>query len=362
MNRRMRGRLLGALALFPSILAAQTALEAGSGRTLSLTGDLAARQQVRIYARVAGPVKKFHAREGQLVLAGSLMAEIDPAEYELEVAEARAEVDKLEARLAAMEAGGRPAERERAAAELASAEAVVRDAEANHERVASLLARGGISRQAMDTAQRELEVARARAAAAKESLVLVKEGPRSEEKREVRAELRKVTAQLAQAQLRLSYTKVAAPFDGVVGLRMVDEGAYVLAANSPQAPALFSFADSRVLKALVDLPETDLLWIRIGTPAAIRVQSSPQRTFEGRVVNLYPFVDPKTRTAKVEIEVPNTSGSLMPGMFVKAEVPAASAPAASIAEILGVDLTRVPPVGEPPGPEARAKAQGALAP
>lgn len=352
-------RLLASLVLAPALALAQTeSAPAGRpARTLLLTGDLAARQAVRIFSRVSGVVKKLHVREGQLVPVGGLMAEIDPAEYELEVAEARAEVDKLEARLAAMEAGGRPAERERAQAELASAEAVVRDAEANHERVASLLSRGGISRQAMDTAQRELEVARARAAAARESLVLVREGPRAEEKREVRAELRKVQAQLAQAQLRLSYTRVTAPFDGIVGQKLVDEGAYVLAASSPQAPALYALADSRILKGLVDLPESDLLWVRLGTPAAVRVQAAPGKVFEGTVANLYPFVDPRTRTAKLEIAVPNRSGELMPGMFVKVEVPAAAEPAASIAQILGVDLKLVPPLVEAApagarGPEA----------
>jgi multidrug resistance efflux pump len=313
---------------------------AASPRVLRLTGDLQSRSAVRVFPRVSGLVVKMHVRESSVVRQGDVLAEIDPPEYEIAVAAAQAAVAQAEAKLAGMEAGGRPEERARAAADVASAQTVHVNEVANVERQEQLFASGGVSRHALDAARRERDVAHARLVSARKAHAMVLEGPRPEEKRMARADLDKARAELRMAQVKLSYTKIRAPFSGVVGQRLVDEGAYLLAASSPQAPALCTLADSSVLKAIVDLPEADLLYVRLGSPARVGVQSDPGHTFPGRVVNLHPYVDTKTRTSRLEIEVPNHSGQLLPGMFVKVEVDAAPRPSRSVAEILGFDVER----------------------
>lgn len=305
---------------------------------LMLTGDLQPRATVKVFARASGVVEKVYVRESAMVRENDVLAEIDPREYAIEVAQARAALEFATAKAQMMNAGGRPEERARALAEVASAEAVVRDAAGHHERMEALHGRGGVSRQSVDSGRRELSVARARVVSAKKSAALVNEGPREEERRMARAELDRMRESLRMAELKLSYCKVRAPFAGCLGQRLVDEGAYVMAASSPQAPPLFVLSDSRVMKGMLDVPESQLMLVRVGARARVTVQSLPDRTLEGTVANVYPYVDPKTRTGKVELAVPNHRAELLSGMFIKAEVDSAPARAASLAEVLGVKV------------------------
>lgn len=303
---------------------------------LMLTGDLQPRATVKVYARVAGVVESIAVRESAIITEGQLLAKIDDREYRIDVAEARAALESATAKAEMMSAGGRVEERARALAEVSSAEAVVIDATANHERLQSLFGKGGVSKQNVDAARRELDVARARLTAAQKSAALVNEGARNEERKMARAELDRMREQLKMAELKLSYCEVKAPFGGVLGQRLVDPGAYVLAASSPQAPAMFVLSDSRVMKGMLDIPESQLMLVRVGAKAKVTVQSLPDRTFVGTVVNVYPYIDPKTRTGKVELAVPNERAELLSGMFIKAEVESAATRASSLVEVLGI--------------------------
>ena len=336
-------RALAVLALVTGISAASAAVQAGSdpaaaAAPLLLTGDLQPRATVKVFARVSGVLEKVAVRESSMVREGDVLAEIDPREYEIDVAQAKASLDSAAARARMMDAGGRPEERARAGADVNSAEAVVRDATGNFERLENLFAKGGVSKQAVDAARRELDVARARLTSASKSSALISEGARNEERQMARADLEKIREMLRMAELKLSYCKVKAPFGGVLGQRLVDAGAYVMAASSPQAPPLFVLSDSRVMKGMLDVPESQLMLVRVGAKAKVMVQSLPDKVFEGTVVNVYPYVDPKTRTGKVELAVPNYRAELLSGMFIKAEVQAAGARAGSLAEVLGIKV------------------------
>jgi multidrug resistance efflux pump len=332
------GAIPGALAAQPGAGAASaspaTTASTAAAREFRLTGDLAPRVTVRVFARVAGLLTHVHFKEGSRVKAGDVMAEIDPVEYVLALEQARTTLESAQARLAAMEAGGRPEERARASAEVDSAAAVHRNATRNLERLRGLFDKGGVSRQALDESQREVDVTLSRLTSARKGLELVQEGPRPEDQRAARAEVTRARVECQLAEMRLSHTKIRAPFTGIVGQRLADPGSYLLAANSPQAPAVAVLSQSHVLRALVDIPERDMFGIRLGQPAKIFVQAYPGEAFPGTVVNLFPYVDRATRNSKLEIEVPNLPPRLLPGMFVEAVVPAAATAARSTAEVL----------------------------
>jgi membrane fusion protein (multidrug efflux system) len=150
-----------------------------------------------------------------------------------------------------------------------------------------------------------------------------------------RADLERARAALAMAKLRLSYTKVLAPFEGTVGQRPIDEGAHVMGGSSPQATALAVVSSIRMLRALLDLPEGDIPFVRLGLPAQLTVQTAPGQVFPGRVSNVFPYIEPRTRSGKLEVEVPNWPlKMLLPGMFVKASVACSTRPATMAAEFL----------------------------
>jgi multidrug resistance efflux pump len=323
----------------PRILAVLAALlavaPAAPARELRLTGELVSRKRVNVQARVSGQVEVVHGRESQFFPKGAVLAELDSRERQLDLQDATAAEAAAAARLAAMEAGGRPAERARAEAQLAGARAGLEAATKEHERIEGLASRGGATPQQLDGARERLAAGEARVVAAEQTLDLVEQGPRAEERRAARADVRRARVARERAELRLAWTMVRAPFDGVVGRRLVEPGQHVIAADSPQASVLFIHSDSRVIRAILDLPERELPWVRVGQAVEVFVQYAPERPFAGRVSNVYPFVDPATRMGKLEVEIPNDPIRLLPGMFVTATLEAAAAPATSTAEVLG---------------------------
>ena len=105
------------------------------------------------------------------------------------------------------------------------------------------------------------------------------------------------------------------PLSGVVIEKMVQQGQYVNVGDT-----LFNIADLTMLWVEIEVYENEFPQIRIGQEVAIRSQSFPGRSFVGRVAFIYPFLDPKTRTVRVRVEMPNPGLELKPDMFVNAVI------------------------------------------
>ena len=108
---------------------------------------------------------------------------------------------------------------------------------------------------------------------------------------------------------------VYTPLSGVVIEKMVQQGQYVNAGE-----ALFNIADLSTVWVEVEVYESEFQNIRVGQPVEIRSQSFPGRPFTGRVAFIYPFLDPKTRTVRARVEMPNPGLKLKPEMFVSAVI------------------------------------------
>ncbi len=100
------------------------------------------------------------------------------------------------------------------------------------------------------------------------------------------------------------------PATGVLTKKDVVPGMRVNAGDMP-----FEIVDLSRVWALADAYETDIGHVKVGMTATLSLKAFPNRTFHGRVAFIDPFLDPKTRTAKVRIEVPNPTGELRPEMF-----------------------------------------------
>ena len=103
---------------------------------------------------------------------------------------------------------------------------------------------------------------------------------------------------------------IASPVSGVVTAKGIVEGSRLTAADIP-----FEITDLSSVWVLVDVYETELARVRVGTPAELTVPSAPGRSFLGRVAFVDPVMDPRTRTAKARLEFPNPGGALKPEMF-----------------------------------------------
>ena len=107
------------------------------------------------------------------------------------------------------------------------------------------------------------------------------------------------------------------PLSGVVIEKMALQGQYVNTGDP-----LFAIADLSTVWVEVEVYENEFPFVKLGQRVEVSSQSYPGKTFSGRVAFIYPFLDPKTRTVKVRVEIPNPGLKLKPDMFVNAKVKA----------------------------------------
>jgi len=124
---------------------------------------------------------------------------------------------------------------------------------------------------------------------------------------------------LEQWASMLDYTKVVAPYHGVVTARFVDPGALIQAATASvtQAVPLFTIMDTSVLRFYINVPQEDAPYVKKGTDANISLKDFGGKTIEATVTRSTMALDPGTRTMLVEIDVPNPGHVLTPGMFAE---------------------------------------------
>ena len=114
-----------------------------------------------------------------------------------------------------------------------------------------------------------------------------------------------------------AFQKIYAPFDGVVTARNIDIGDLINAGSNGSQHELFHMAALRQMRVYVEVPQMNARNAGPGTTAELAVPEMPGRRFAGRVVRTSDSMDPASRTLKVEVDVDNPNGTLMPGEFVE---------------------------------------------
>lgn len=281
----------------------------------SFPGEVRASATADVVSRLAGRLGAVLVKEGSFVSAGSLVARIDDPELELAVRQAEAALQFQRARLAQLTAGPRAPEVAQVEAQIAQQEAALAQAERELARTQQLFADGLVARAAVDRAQTEVDLARARVRASQEQLAIVKQGPRPEDVEAQMAQVRQAEVALAQARARLRELRILSPIAGVVTKVNVESGAVI----SSQT-VIATVATIRPIEVHVPLPETDLPRLRKTSLVRITVDALPGRWFEGRIARVAPALDPASRSARLVVVVPNADLALRPGMFARATV------------------------------------------
>lgn len=116
----------------------------------------------------------------------------------------------------------------------------------------------------------------------------------------------------------LEYTRVIAPFDGIITARFADPGALIQSAagSSTQAAPLFTLMDLDPVRVYVSIPQEAALQAHDGGPALLSARELPGQEIRGSITRTTKVLDPATRTLLVEIDLPNEGHRLRPGMFV----------------------------------------------
>lgn len=259
----------------PSILVA-TAAKREIVETLSVNGSIVPREEVSAGADVAGlMVLELTADQGDVVKEGQVLARLDRAALEVQLAQINAQRAQAQAAVAQAEA------------QIGDAEVGVRQAQEDLDRVAPLFKRRIASESQRDQAVNALDSAKAK-------LNTANMGKASAE-----AQLALIDAQERDVQLKLSKTEVKAPADGIVLARSAQLGSMVSGSAGP----LFRLAKANQFELAADVPEADIARLSVDMPVAIALPGRGE-SIQGKIRLISPEVDAKSRLGKVRVAIP----------------------------------------------------------
>ena len=261
--------------------------------SLSIAGQFIPYQNVELHAKVAGYIRNIYVDIGDHVRTGQVLAVLEIPELVAEVDEAKAAVHHAEEEI------------QRAHSDVSRAEA---DNVALHANAVRLVntdkARPGlIAQQELDDATAKDRASQAQVEAAKSSLAAAQQ------------QLEVARANQQHYAALFNYAKITAPYDGVVTWRFSDTGALVQAgtSNTSGLPVV-TVAQVDTLRLRIPVPESLAGKVRLGDPVDVHVQATGER-FTGKVARFTDSLDMSTRTMQVEIDVPNPTYHLQPGMY-----------------------------------------------
>jgi membrane fusion protein, multidrug efflux system len=262
------------------IVQVTTVHRAAAGSELTLPGTIQALHEGAIYARVPGYVRRWYADIGSVVHSGQVLADIDAPELEQNVQQAQSQLEQTRAALGL--------------------------ARTDLERWRVLERDSAVTGQELDQKRAAYQAAVANTGA-------------------MEANLRRL------AQTR-QYTRVTAPFTGVITARNVDIGSLITAAGATSAPvaaggapgagsgSLFRLAETDTVRTYITVPEAYATSITPGLEADVEVQGIPGRHFTGHVARTAHSLDASSRTLLTEIDIANRDFALLPGMYAQARL------------------------------------------
>ena len=221
---------------------------------LQLNGDILPWQQATLYSKVAGYLKEIRVDKGDWVKQRDVLAVIDDRETEKEY--------------------------ERAVADFHLQEIT-------YNRLQEALPQSPnlVSKQDVDAAKAKYESAK---------------------------------AAMERLKVLVDYATICAPFSGVITQRWADPGAMIQAAGtSMNAMAIVKIASMDKVRIRVDVPESEVTMVKVGTKAKVAVRELPEQEFDGKVARYGVALEQNTRTMQTEIDLPNPKHTLRPGMFAK---------------------------------------------
>jgi RND family efflux transporter MFP subunit len=255
--------------------------------SLVLPGNIQAVTEAPILARASGYVKKRYADIGDHVTAGQVLAEIEAPELNQQIQQAKAAVDQADAAY------------QQAQASLEQGHSNENLARVTKDRFAKLADKGVISKQDNDTYNLQWQ--------AQTSNVQALEKATNAAKSNIAA----VQANLERLNSLESYLTVHAPFAGVITLRNIDDGVLVTEGNT----LLYRVAQTDRMRTYLSVPQAEAGSVRVGQKASLTLPDLPGRKFAATVTRTANALDSNTRTLLTEVQVANTNGLLLPGMY-----------------------------------------------
>lgn len=277
----------------PAVAVAK-AKTADMSRTLVLTAEFKPFQEIDLMAKVAGYVSQINVDVGDRVKEGQLLAVLEVPEMANDQARAQSMLKRSQAEVA------------QARDDLQRAESAHKIAHLSYTRLADVAKEkaGLIAQQEIDDAQGKDLVAEAQVSAAQSSLAAAEQ------------QVQVNTAELEKIHTLEDYTRVTAPFTGVITKRYADTGSMIQAgtSSSTQVMPIVRLSENRLLRLIFPVPESAVPTVHVGQQVEVLVPTLG-RSFPGRVARFADKLSLATRTMDTEVDVPNPNLVLIPGMY-----------------------------------------------
>jgi membrane fusion protein (multidrug efflux system) len=261
----------------PMVVELGTVVRASINQEITLVGNLIGDATVSVAPRTAGRLQDISVRLGDRVNRGQRLAQIEDFEIKEQVKQAEAA-------------------QEVSLATIRQREADLQLAKTNVERSRSLFERQLLPKQTLDDNEARYQSAVAAVDLAK-------------------AQTSQSKARLDELRINLANTIITSPVTGFVARRAVDPGAFV-GQNAP----IVDVVDITSVRLVANVVEKDLKELQRGNATTVEVDAFPGETFTGRIARVSPVLDPATRTAPIEVEIPNGDFRLKPGMYARVGV------------------------------------------
>jgi RND family efflux transporter MFP subunit len=292
-------------------------------QALTIAAEFRAYQEIDLHAKVAGYVQNINVDVGDHVREGQLLAVLEVPELLDEEQQDQASITRAAEEVNRAQADLQRAQSAHDVAHLSS----TRLAEAAKERPKL------IAQQDLDDATGRDREAEAQIATATAALAAA------------RGQLQFAKANADKTRTLVGYTHITAPFTGVITHRYADKGAMIQAGTSSQTQTMPLVKLSQVDRLRLDIavPESAVPQVRLEAPVTVRVPVM-NRTFPGTVARFADRLDTDTRTMLVEVDVPNPTGELKPGMMAEANLSLEQARGVLSVPVQALDPTAKPPI------------------
>ena len=248
---------------------------------LTLPGSIQAFEQTPIYARTNGYVKARYVDIGDHVRKGQLLALIEDPQTQQALRQAQATVVQLKAALT-------------------QAQANEHLADVTNQRWVQLQQQGVVSKQDADTQFANYGAQQAAVGAA-------------------RANIAAGEANVQSLQEQLAFSRVTAPFDGIILSRSIDTGSLISSGSANSVTQMFSIGQAGEVRVFTNVPQADAAAMTNGQKATVSIRELPGSNYTGTVNRTSNAIDPGTRTLLVEVDLANKDMRILPGMYANVQ-------------------------------------------
>lgn len=281
--------------------------EAPSGTSnpiaLESRGYVIAKHQVLVSPQVSGRIVSLNIEEGRRVIKGDVLAEVERTEYQADVEQMRGILMRNKAELSELETGARPQEIAGATADLQEQEELVVQLESQYRRLKEAIKSNSISMTEFEQAQSSFFSTRKRVEKLRQSLDMMKEGPRKERIEMAKAAIIQAEANLIKSEWRLDNCTLRAPISGTILKKNAEQGNLVNPVAFSGSTSVCDIADLSDLEIDLNIQERDVSKVFAGQLCEVRSEAYPKRVYQGTVSRLMPIADRAKGAVPVRVAV-----------------------------------------------------------